>query len=161
MVRSAPVAPVEERSGVFVSYARADGETFGRKLADNLGALGLDVWMDRLQMLGGRNWWQQIADAIGCAAFIVVVMTPEAVSSETVRREWDYVRKEGVCVFPVKAHPDLDFSAMPTWMSDRHFYDLGHEWDAFVSQLHGNCEAERVPFMAPELPEGGSRSGLS
>ena len=140
------------RRGVFVSYARSDGEAFARKLVHDLEAEGLEVWMDRLEMYGGRGWQQQIVDAIGQAAFLVLVMTPGVLASEVAAWEWRLARREGVCVFPVRADPQLDFTALPRWMSDLHWYTLEHEWDGFLDALKRPCEVPRVPFMAGALP---------
>ncbi len=40
------------------------------------------------------------------------------------------------------------------WMSKAHFYHLDREWQTFVNYLKSPCNAARVPFMAPELPQG-------
>jgi hypothetical protein len=107
-------------------------------------------------MEGGVGWWQQITNAIDAVEFMVLVMTPEAVKSETVKKEWRYARQQGVCVYPVKGAPDelLQFATLPLWMSKVHFFDLDQEWDTFVHHLKSPRQANRVPFMAPDLPEG-------
>jgi hypothetical protein len=75
--------------------------------------------------------------------------------SEMVRKEWRYARQAGVCVYPVKGAPDSDlqFSNLPRWMSKAHFFDLDKEWESFVAHVRKGCDAPRVPFMAPDLPE--------
>jgi hypothetical protein len=72
--------------------------------------------------------------------------------SETVRKEWHYARRMGVCVYPVQATPNLDFSSVPRWMSSLHFYDLTHEWQKFLNDLHTRCQEPHVPFMCKNLP---------
>jgi hypothetical protein len=138
---------------VFISYARSDGEEFARKLRKRLEKVEIPLWQDRVGMEGGRDWWLQITEALDQVEFMVLVMTPNALSSEMVRKEWRYARQQGVCVYPVKAAPGLDFSALPRWMSGVHWYDLDHEWTKFVNDLNTTCRQPRIPFMVEDLPE--------
>ncbi|PJF35532.1 MAG: hypothetical protein CUN49_10120, partial [Candidatus Thermofonsia Clade 1 bacterium] len=145
---------------VFISYARADGEPFAQALHEVLQRENIACWLDRYGLEGGHDWWLQIKQALEQVSFVVLVMTPGAQRSENVEKEWRFARQNGVCVYPVKASPQLDFNSMPRWMRDAHFYDLGYdpnalqrgvEWENFVKHLRGDCRALRVPFMAPEL----------
>ncbi|MBV8629417.1 MAG: TIR domain-containing protein, partial [Silvibacterium sp.] len=145
------------RSGVFLSYARKDGEPFADALRERLRqkAPDIDIKQDRILLEGGVGWWKQLTDAIDSVEFLVLVMTPSAMHSETVRKEWRYARQQGVCVYPVKAAPDseLKFSELPQWMQKAHFFDIDKEWESFVAHLRKGCDSPRVPFMAPDLPE--------
>ncbi len=138
---------------VFISYARSDGEEFALKLRERLEKEGIPLWQDRAAMEGGRDWWLQITEAIDQVEFMVLVMSPNAISSKMVRKEWRYARQQGVCVYPVKATSNLDFSLLPRWMSSSHWYDLDHEWIKFVNDLNTRCQQTRIPFMVEELPE--------
>src|SRR6185369_1419625 len=142
------------RTGVFISYARDDGEEFANDLRQRLEAEGIPLWQDRVGMEGGRDWWLQITEALDLVQFMALVITPSAIQSETVRKEWRYARQQGVCVYPIKGSPNLDFNSLPRWMRDSHFYDLDHEWQKFVNDLSLSCETKRVPFMVEDLPEG-------
>jgi hypothetical protein len=141
-----------ETPRVFISYARSDGELFATDLRQQLLAEHIPLWQDRVGMEGGRDWWQQITEALDQVEFMVLVMTPAAMQSPTVRKEWRYARQQGVCVYPVKGMPDLDFASLPHWMRSAHFYDLAHEWPKFVNDLNTRCEQVRVPFMVEDLP---------
>lgn len=152
----------KDRSGVFISYARADGEAFAKRLRERLDAAGVPlVWRDRDEMEGGHDWWLQIAEALENVAFMALVFSPASLKSKTVRREWRYARQEGVCIYPVKSAAGLALGELPGWMSSVHFYslgtlegeDVGPEWAAFVNDLNSRCEQPRVPFMAGDLPE--------
>ena len=61
---------------VFLSYARSDGEQFAARLRKRLEAKHIPLWQDRIGMEGGRDWWQQIKDALDVVEFMVLVMTP-------------------------------------------------------------------------------------
>jgi hypothetical protein len=137
---------------VFLSYARSDGEQFATQLRQRLQAEHIPLWQDRIGLEGGKDWWQQIKDALDVVEFLVLVMTPAAMQSKMVREEWRYARQQGVCVYPVKGKPALDFNDMPRWMRSAHFYDLDHEWKKLVNDLNTRCQEPHVPFMCEVLP---------
>lgn len=141
------------RSGVFISYARSDGEEFARSLRERLNAEAISLWRDREGMEGGRDWWLQITEALDEVEFMALVITPGALKSDTVRKEWRYARQEGVCIYPIKGTSDLDFDSLPRWMRSAHFYDLEREWQKFVNDLQTRCQVRRVPFMVEDLPK--------
>ena len=139
-----------------MSYARKDGEDFAEKLRARIGREASDIVIkqDRIFLEGGVGWWKQITEAIDSVDFLVLVMTPAAVASGNVQKEWRYARQQGVCVYPVKGASDeeLRFSELPRWMSKAQFYDLEKEWESFVGHLRRGCNTPRIPFMAPDLP---------
>ena len=149
----------QQRSGVFISYARSDGEAFAHRLRQQLEKQNISLWQDRVGMEGGRDWWSQITEALDNVAFMALVATPNALKSEVVRKEWRYARQQGVCVYPIKGAPNLDFESLPRWMRDQHFYDLGSleddnlgpEWQKFLNDLNKTPNIRRVPFMVEDL----------
>jgi WD40 repeat protein len=146
------------RPNVFISYARSDGEVFAKDLRQRLEheAPGIRLWQDRTDMEGGIGWWNQIAEALDVVEVMILVATPTAIKSPVVSKEWRYARQQGVRIYPVKGTSDaeLDFPSMPRWMRKSHFYDLDVEWAKFLSHLRSAGRATRVPFMAPDLPDG-------
>lgn len=145
-----------ERHGVFISYARQDGEAAARALHARLAADAPDLstWLDRNDVEGGVGWWTQIEQQLDRAEFLILVMTPAALRSENTRREWRSARQRGVCVYPVVATSGdgIDYDALPRWMSKAHFYNPASEWEKLIAHLRRGCRATRVPFMAPPLP---------
>jgi len=145
-----------KKGGVFLSYARKDGEDFAKKLRDRLEreASDIEIKQDRLFLEGGVGWRKQIEEAIDSVDFLVLVMTPAAVASGNVQMEWRYARQQGVCVYPVKGASDeeLGFRELPRWMNKAHFFDIEKEWESFLGHLRAGCHIPRVPFMAPDLP---------
>jgi hypothetical protein len=142
--------------GVFLSYARADGETIAAQLRERLAREGPDISVkqDHLLLEGGVDWWKQVTEAIDSVEFLVLLITPAALSSGNVEKEWRYARQQGVCVYPVKGVPDanIPFAKMSRWMGKAHFFDLDNEWPTFLAHLRKGCDTTRVPFMAPDLP---------
>jgi WD40 repeat protein len=145
----------KSRSGLFISYARRDGKNFAddlrRRLIDEY---HLQVWQDIVELEGGKDWWLQIEAAIKSVEYLVMVMTPGALASQTTRKEWRLARQEGVCVLPVMAEA-IDFSMLPRWMQDTHFFDFKfpEQWDRFIRTLQSLCQAPRVPFMVEDKPD--------
>lgn len=137
---------------MFLSYARSDGDSFALALREKLDAAQIPLWRDREGMEGGRDWWQQITAAIDRVEFLVLVITPAALHSTMVRREWRYARQRGVSVYPVLGNEPIDFDALPRWMRSVHFYDLQREWRKFINDLQTRPSPVRVPFMVEDLP---------
>ncbi|MGE3949680.1 MAG: TIR domain-containing protein, partial [Blastocatellales bacterium] len=148
-----PIGSSKSRNGVFISYARGDGEAFATDLRRRLEAEKIALWQDRVGMEGGRDWWLQITDALDQVEFMALVITPKALASPIVRKEWRYARQQGVCVYPVIGAKGLDYGSLPRWMRSSHFYDLDHQWERFLNDLRTRCETPRVPFMVDDMPE--------
>jgi WD40 repeat protein len=146
------------RPTVFISYARSDGEVFAKHLRQRLEqeSPGIRLWQDRTDMEGGIGWWNQITEALDAVEVMILIATRTAIRSPVVKKEWRYARQQGVRIYPVKANSDaeLDFPSMPRWMRKSHFYDLDVEWATFLVHLRRAGKATRVPFMAPDLPDG-------
>lgn len=87
-VAAAVPAPADGGS-IFISYVREDADAAGR-LADAIGALGGDVWLDKRRLQPGDRWEAEILSSIrrGVRLFVPVI------SSQTESREEGYVFKE-------------------------------------------------------------------
>ncbi len=73
---------------VFISHAHQD-ETLARKVAAVLEADGLEVW-DGSEIVPGENWAEKISQALKESEAMVVLLTPDALRSNWVRREIEY-----------------------------------------------------------------------
>lgn len=71
---------------VFISYSRKD-LAFVDKLAVDLKNAGLDVWYDVSGIGGGSRWRSEIENALRNSQYVIVVLSPDAVTSEWVERE--------------------------------------------------------------------------
>lgn len=100
---------------VFLSYARKDGAALAATLHERLQARGHEVWQDVFDMHGGDDWWLQIEEQIGKAGAVVLVVTPAALASDIVRREWVQARRAGVPISPVTEDTAI-FEKAPRWM---------------------------------------------
>ncbi len=80
-------APKTGRS-IFLSYADKDRDV-ALKIADGLRSEGLRVWTD-LEILPGDNWAAELGRALESAQAMVVLLSPEAISSRSVRNDISY-----------------------------------------------------------------------
>ena len=74
---------------VFVSHSHADAELAAR-VSEALRNEGLEVWDPDLNLLPGDNWAAEVARALEKSDAMVVLLTPDAISSPWVRREMVY-----------------------------------------------------------------------
>jgi len=144
---------------VFISYARAD-EHFATELLDRLKQEpDIAPWQDRIRMAPG-DFEEQLKQGIESAEYFVLVMTPGALRSPWVEKEWRHARENGVCICPIQ--PTFDSPSartelaelrakLPLWMQKIQTYDFEAYWKRFVAVLQSPCQATRTPFMATRL----------
>ncbi|GLW28592.1 toll/interleukin-1 receptor domain-containing protein [Actinoplanes regularis] len=69
--------PVDDREyDLFCSYARIDGAAVAEQLHAELTALGLDVWLDTVEIQPGKSMSRQMDHGLRLARAGVVVLTP-------------------------------------------------------------------------------------
>ncbi len=148
-----PDLPASSRKHVFISYSRVD-EAFAESLETRLRDLDrFDVKRDRRVLDAGEDWWRQLQEKIREADSLILCISPAALESPNVRREWMYAKQVGTRVVPVLAAP-MSYSAFPTWLSRVHVPDVREEaaghaetWAGFVETLAKNY----VPHYAPNM----------
>jgi hypothetical protein len=95
---------------VFLSYAPSD-EAFAKALASQLSRRGLSVWSPSEEVLPGDNVWLRIGEALENSKAMIVLVSPDSMRSENVRREIEYAlgqpNYEGR-LFPVQVRPTKD-----------------------------------------------------
>jgi CheY-like chemotaxis protein len=97
---------------VFISYKHEDGD-FAENLSNRVGNEGFKTWVDDNRLHAGEDWRAEIDQAIKNAYALIVIMTPEAKSSEYVTYEWSFAWGAGVKIIPVilkqtSLHPRLE-----------------------------------------------------
>jgi formylglycine-generating enzyme required for sulfatase activity len=93
----------------FFSYARSDSE-FVLHLARELRAAGAGIWVDQLDILGGERWDQAIERALRSCQGMIVVLSPESVSSDNVMDEVSFALEAKKLIVPViKAECEVPF----------------------------------------------------
>ena len=101
--RSAP------RGAVFLSYASQDAEA-AKRICEALHAVGVEVWFDQSELVGGDAWDQKIRKQIGsCALFVPIISASTQARAEGYfRLEWkladrrmDLIGKSKAFLLPV------------------------------------------------------------
>jgi hypothetical protein len=74
---------------VFLSYASVD-EKWAKLLRERLSHAGLAVWDPNREVLPGQDWSAKISAALRDSDAMVVLVSPQAADSDSVRREIEY-----------------------------------------------------------------------
>src|SRR5262245_40802859 len=75
---------------IFLSHARKDG-ALARKFSHELKREGFVVWDRDLEIEPGENWAKNTGMAMDAAVFIVLLLPPDALLSDSVRSDIEYV----------------------------------------------------------------------
>ncbi|KAA3619909.1 MAG: TIR domain-containing protein [Calditrichaeota bacterium] len=98
-----------EHTPTFFSYARSDSE-FVLQLAKDLRKAGADVWLDQLDIKPGSRWDLSIEHALKASGRMIVIISPDSISSNNVMDEVSFALEEGKEVVPVLFKPaDIPF----------------------------------------------------
>ena len=89
-----------EGDNFFLSYSRSD-ERFALKLAKDLRAQGVAMWVDQLDIRPSEHWDRAIERAVTNCRGIVVILSPRSVASDNVADEISYAIDSGKSVLPV------------------------------------------------------------
>lgn len=95
---------------IFISYSRKDID-FARKLAGDLETAGYDVWWDITDLRGGDDWVSTLPAAIKSSQYFIIVLTPDSVESEWVRKEYTQALSLRKKIIPILLVPcDVPFA---------------------------------------------------
>jgi hypothetical protein len=89
---------------IFISYSRNDVE-FARKLAQSLSEMGEDIWIDVEDIPAGMNWSSAIQQGLHICDAMLVILSPDSVSSSNVADEWQYYHDQRKPIIPVLWKP--------------------------------------------------------
>jgi hypothetical protein len=89
-----------EKEHVFISYAREDA-LYAFRLAEELRRRRFEIWIDRDNIRHGERWPATLEQAVRNCAALIVIMTPEAETSDWVRNELNLALAGNKPVFPL------------------------------------------------------------
>jgi len=78
---------------VFISYSSKD-EALASKLVESLEDAGLDAWYTKREVMPGDNWAEKIAAGLKESNAMVVLVTPDALESDSVQSSISYALGE-------------------------------------------------------------------
>ena len=131
---------------VFLSYSRKDID-FARKLAGDLEKAGYDVWWDITDLRGGDDWVSTIPAAIAASRYMVVVLSPNSIESEWVRKEYTQALNLRKKIVPIMLVP----CSVPFSLNTINFvnFALGEYEDNFKNLLSPLGFTGKPPEVTP------------
>lgn len=120
---------------VFLSYSHADTEIMQR-VKNTLVESGLSVWTDEKIEVGTPSWIKAIDSAIRQTGCVVVIFSPDAVTSWGVDEELSFARIQQKRVFPILARGD-EKNSVPFGTSSAQWVDIRTDsnYEEKISQL--------------------------
>ncbi len=143
-------------SQIFFSYSRKDSE-FVDQLIERLEAYGVDIWVDRGEILAGEAWRRTIVEAIMASQVFVIVLSPNSIELENVTKELTLAEQYDKRVLPVviqevKVPPSLEYQ-----LAGLHYqtFTEGNYDDNFArlirSLVSSGIKIQTIPEAEPEI----------
>lgn len=89
---------------VFISYSRSD-ELFAQRISTSLSDAGVEVWIDVKDIPLGMKWSTAIQQGLDSCEIMLVIISPDSMSSKNVEDEWQYFLDHQKRVVPVLWKP--------------------------------------------------------
>jgi TIR domain/WD domain, G-beta repeat len=120
---------------VFISYSRED-LAFADRIAEALTARGFEPLIDRAQIQAFEEWWRRIEALIVRADAVLVLLSPDALSSEVCAKELSFAASLNKRLAPIVARP-VDENAVPEGLRRLNFvlFDDPARFDEKLTQL--------------------------
>jgi hypothetical protein len=113
----------------FLSYSRTD-EKFALRLAKDLRARGVAMWIDQLDIRPSEHWDRAIERAVMTCRGLVVILSPRSVVSDNVADEISYAIDSGKSVLPVK----IEACTLPLRLTRKQVVDATGSYDRALQQ---------------------------
>ena len=126
---------------IFISYSKKDSD-FAHKLADDLAAAGFKIWIDDKSISGGNLWRETIEQNLKLAGEVIVVVSPNSMTSEWVMLEGTLAYGWEKQLFPILIQP---VENLPPWLEE-------YQWIDFVSTPHKIAFDSLVNALTPPDP---------
>ena len=135
--------PIEKHT--FISYSRRDGD-FARKLAQDLRAAGVSIWLDQLDIPPGARWDRTVDQALRKCGRLLLILSPDSVGSENVMDEVAVAMHEGKPVVPVLHRP----CEIPLRLFRLQYIDFTEDYADGLNKLIANLKSELAPAAKKE-----------
>src|SRR5215470_8027265 len=126
----------------FISYSREDGE-FALKIATDLRAAGVNVWLDQLDIPPGARWDRAIEDALDTSGRFLVILSPHSAGSENVQDEIGLAFDKNKPIIPILSVP----CDVPMRLRRLQHIDFTKHYDQALQTL---LTVMKLPITAPE-----------
>jgi CheY-like chemotaxis protein len=119
----------------FISYSSVDGQDAARQLAEALTAATppASVWLDKDRLMPGRDWDDQIVEALRTCDSLLFVMTGESVTSQSVcKKEWSRALSYKKPIIPLLMERGIE---IPFRLQDRQYIDFAECFEKAAARL--------------------------
>ena len=127
----------------FLSYSRSD-QDFALRLAHDLRALGVEMWVDSFDIRPSEHWDRAIERAIRGCRNVIAILSPRSVASENVADEISLAIDAGKPIIPVVIEP----CDLPLRLTRRHLIDATGSYDSALKQCFDEIEGDES-FAGP------------
>ena len=157
----------EREPSAFISYSHADAD-FAIPFYEGLRRRGIDVWIDKVELLIGDSLSTKIGRAIVDNDFVIAIISPESVKSAWCEKELAIAVTQGINNKKVKVLPvRLDQARMPPSISDAMYLDAdrsdpdgaAEQMALAISRHLGLISPDLQKLVATTAPQPGPPSG--
>jgi hypothetical protein len=125
---------------IFISYSKKDSD-FAHKLADDLSAVGFRIWIDR-SIGGGELWRETIEKNLKASGEVVIVVSPNSMSSEWVKHEGSLAYGWEKQLYPILIEP---VGNLPPWLEE-------YQWIDFINLPYKTAVNALISALTPPNP---------
>jgi formylglycine-generating enzyme required for sulfatase activity len=133
---------------IFISYSRKDSAIVDN-IHNKLSASGFDIWLDRENMQGGDLWRRQIVDAISTCLAFVIVLSPNSIQSNNVRKELALAEGKGRRIIPVMIIKTGIPAEMEYQLAGVQIIDLSNNWETGLNRLIESLGKQKASAPSP------------
>lgn len=120
---------------IFIAYAHQD-KAVAQRIAKKLGELGLDVWYDNFDLVPGDSLRSKIEETISSMDYLVVLLSPNSVRSQWVRKELDFALSRELTTRDITIIPVLVADCKrPAFLESKQYVDLRRNLDVGIEKL--------------------------
>lgn len=106
----------------FICYSTADAKQFALDLRKSLSEGSIPVWLDDHDLQPGRDWDEQVVEALRTCRSLIFLMTPDSVlDNSECKREWTRALKYKKPIVPLLLHPKAE---MPIRLDPRQYIEF-------------------------------------
>ncbi|MBC8172124.1 MAG: toll/interleukin-1 receptor domain-containing protein [Anaerolineae bacterium] len=134
----------------FISYSRSN-VTFADSLFHHLKQHQRNPWLDIRRLVPGQPWWEQLEQAVANAERLLLVVSPQALSSKNVEYEWTTARalNKPIILLIYEATP------LPAELAGYEWIDFRGNFDKALHKLLERLNAPDAFLPIPPLPVSG------